>query len=158
MCSSDLGDMLLMDFGAEYANYASDMTRTIPVNGRFTKRQRDVYDAVLRIFRQASELLVPGTILDNYRESGDCPPGLMFHEEVGKMMESELIGLGLLDRTDVKNQDPKNPLYKQYFMHGTSHYLGLDVHDVGHWNCPMEEGMVFTCEPVIYFQIGITYS
>ena len=146
------GDMLLMDFGAEYANYASDLTRTIPVNGRFTKRQRDVYDAVLRVFRQASDLLVPGTILDNYRDPADCPPGLMYHEEVGKMMESELIGLGLLDRTDVKNQDPQDPLYKQYFMHGTSHYLGLDVHDVGDWNCPMEEGMVFTCEPGIYIR------
>jgi Xaa-Pro aminopeptidase len=146
------GDMLLMDFGAEYANYASDLTRTIPVNGRFTKRQRDVYDAVLRVFRQASELLEPGTILDDYRNPPEGAQGLLYHEEVGKMMESELIGLGLLDKTDVKNQDPTNPLYKKYFMHGTSHYLGLDVHDVGLWNCPMEAGMVFTCEPGIYIR------
>jgi len=146
------GDLLLMDFGAEYANYASDMTRTIPVNGRFTKRQKDVYNAVLRVFKQARELLIPGTILDNYRDPADCPPGLMFHKEVGKLMESELIGLGLLDKTDVKNQESKNPLYKKYFMHGTSHYLGLDVHDVGLWNCPMESGMVFTCEPGIYIR------
>jgi len=146
------GDMLLMDFGAEYANYASDLTRTIPVNGRFTKRQREVYDAVLRVFRQASELLVPGTLLDDYRNPPDGYTGVLYHKEVGKMMESELIGLGLLDKTDVKNQDPNNPLYKKYFMHGTSHYLGLDVHDVGLWNCPMEAGMVFTCEPGIYIR------
>lgn len=146
------GDMLLMDFGAEYANYASDLTRTIPVNGRFTQRQKDVYNAVLRVFRAASKLLVPGTILDDYRNPPDGATGLLYHREVGKMMEAELIGLGLLDKTDVKNQDPNNPLYKKYFMHGTSHYLGLDVHDVGLWNCPMEAGMVFTCEPGIYIR------
>ena len=132
------GDLLLMDVGAEYSNYAADMTRTIPVSGRFTKRQREVYDAVLRVQREAMKILRPGTTIPEY------------HKEVGKVMESELIGLGLLDKTDVKNQNEKNPLYKKYFMHGTSHHLGLDVHDYGNWYRTVEEGMVFTIEPGIY--------
>jgi Xaa-Pro aminopeptidase len=132
------GDVILMDFGAEYANYASDLTRCIPVNGRFTPRQRAVYDAVLRVKKFAEAMLVPGTILADY------------HKEVGLFMEKELIALGLIDLTDVKNQNPDWPAYKKYFMHGTSHYIGLDTHDVGLWNTPMQEGMVFTCEPGIY--------
>jgi Xaa-Pro aminopeptidase len=132
------GDLLLMDFGAEYANYAADLTRTIPVNGRFTARQRAVYDAVLRVMKQATDLLRPGVMIDEY------------HKEVGKFMESELIGLGLLNATDVAKQNPKAPLYKKYFPHGTSHFLGLDVHDVGHRYSPIQAGMVFTCEPGIY--------
>ncbi|SDK16083.1 Xaa-Pro aminopeptidase [Catalinimonas alkaloidigena] len=140
------GDLLLMDVGAEYANYASDMTRTIPVSGRFTPRQREVYDAVLRVMRQAAAMLRPGNTLDEY------------HKEVGRIMESELIGLRLLEREAVKNQDPEKPLYKKYFMHGTSHHLGLDVHDVGNKYRTFEPGMVFTCEPGIYIReegIGI---
>ncbi|MCB0769495.1 MAG: aminopeptidase P family protein [Flavobacteriales bacterium] len=134
------GDVILMDFGCEYGGYASDLTRCLPVNGKFTKRQRDVYNAVLNVKNEATKLLRPGTMLADY------------HKEVGKLMESELIGLGLLDKTDVKNQDPDSPLYKKYFMHGTSHFIGLDVHDVGLWNEPIQEGMCFTVEPGIYIR------
>lgn len=134
------GDLLLMDFGAEYANYAADMTRTVPVNGTFTKRQREVYEAVLRVMKAATQMLVPGNSLDQY------------HAFVGKVMENELIKLDLLNESDVRNQDPARPLYKKYFMHGTSHFLGLDVHDVGNKYRPFEEGMVFTCEPGIYIR------
>lgn len=140
------GDLLLMDFGAEYANYAADLTRTIPVSGRFTKRQRNVYNAVLRVMRAATRLLRPGTLIGEY------------HKQVGLLMEEELIGLGLLNADEVKKQNPNAPLYKKYFMHGTSHFLGLDVHDVGHIHRPIKAGMVFTCEPGIYIpeeSIGI---
>ena len=132
------GDVLLMDFGAEYANYASDLTRTVPVNGRFTKRQAKIYNSVLFVMKEATKMLRPGTLLKDY------------NKEVGKIMESELIKLKLLDKHDVKKQDPKAPLYKKYFMHGTSHFLGLDVHDVGSFDIPIQVGMVFTCEPGIY--------
>jgi Xaa-Pro aminopeptidase len=132
------GEVVLMDFGAEYANYASDLTRCFPVSGKFTPRQKDVYNAVLRVMKSATNMLRPGTHLAQY------------HKEVGKMMESELVGLGLIDQTDIKNQNPAWPAYKKYFMHGTSHYIGLDVHDVGSWTMPMQEGNVFTCEPGIY--------
>nr|WP_294940689.1 aminopeptidase P family protein [uncultured Mucilaginibacter sp.] len=132
------GDVILLDFGAEYANYNADMTRSIPVNGRFTKRQREVYDAVLRVMKAATQMIVAGTIWNEY------------HDEVGKIMESELIGLGLLDKHDVAKQDPKSPLYKKYFMHGTSHHLGLDVHDFASRYKPFEVGNILTCEPGIY--------
>jgi Xaa-Pro aminopeptidase len=132
------GDILLMDFGAEYANYASDLTRTIPVNGKFTNRQKAVYNSVLLVMKEATNMLRPGTIFKEY------------NAEIGRIMELELIKLGLLDKHDVQKQDAKSPLFKQYFMHGTSHYLGLDVHDVGDFDWPMKEGMVFTCEPGIY--------
>jgi len=134
------GDMLLMDVGAEYANYSSDMTRTIPVNGRFTDRQRAVYNAVNRVKDEATKMLVPGTIWADY------------HVEVGKLMTSELLGLGLLDKADVQNEDPKWPAYKKYFMHGTSHHMGLDTHDYGELKTPMKANMVFTVEPGIYIQ------
>ncbi|PRY16427.1 Xaa-Pro aminopeptidase [Pontibacter ummariensis] len=134
------GDLVLMDFGAEYANYASDLTRTVPVNGKFSKRQREVYDSVLRVMKAATQMLVPGNTLDQY------------HKFVGTVMENELIRLGLLNEGDVHNQDPEKPLYRKYFMHGTSHHLGLDVHDVGNKYRPFEEGMVFTCEPGIYIK------
>ena len=134
------GDVILMDFGCEYGGYASDLTRCLPVSGKFTKRQREVYNAVLNVKNEATKLLRPGTMLAEY------------HKEVGKLMESELIGLGLLDKTDVKNQNPDAPLYKKYFMHGTSHFIGLDVHDVGLWNEPIREGMCFTVEPGIYIR------
>jgi Xaa-Pro aminopeptidase len=132
------GDVILLDFGAEYANYASDLTRCIPVNGRFTKRQRQIYDAVLRVMKAARQMLRPGNILKDY------------HEAVGHIMEKELVELGLISMEDIRKQDPAWPAYKKYFMHGTSHFLGLNVHDVGNWYLPMQEGMVFTCEPGIY--------
>lgn len=132
------GDVILLDVGAEYANYSSDLTRCLPVNGRFTDRQRAVYNAVLRVKNEAQNMLVAGTILGEYQK------------EVGKIMESELLGLKLIDQTDIKNQDPAWPAYKKYFMHGTSHFLGLDTHDVGLWHEPIRENMVFTCEPGIY--------
>ncbi|PCJ23530.1 MAG: X-Pro aminopeptidase [Flavobacteriales bacterium] len=134
------GDVILMDVGAEYANYASDMTRCVPVSGKFTDRQKDVYNAVLRVMKGATAMLVPGTKHAEY------------HEEVGRMMESELIGLGLLDKTDVANQNSEEPLYKKYFMHGTSHHIGLDVHDVENKDRAFEEGMVLTVEPGIYIR------
>ena len=132
------GELLLMDVAADYANYASDMTRTVPVRGRFTRRQRSVYEAVLRVLRGASSLLKPGTMLKEY------------HQQVGRLVEQELLELGLLKAAQVKKQDEKAPLYKKYFMHGTSHFLGLDVHDVGLTYEPLEEDMVLTVEPAIY--------
>ena len=132
------GDMLLMDVGAEYANYSSDMTRTVPVNGRFTARQKAVYQAVLNVKNEATKMLVSGTLWEAY------------HKEVGKLMTSELVGLGLLDSADIQNQDPKKPAYKKYFMHGTSHHMGLDTHDFGVLKEPMVANMVFTVEPGIY--------
>ncbi len=132
------GDLILMDVGAEYANYSSDMTRTIPVNGKFSKRQRQVYEAVLRVKNEATDMLVPGTLWADY------------HLEVGKVMTSELLGLGLLDKADVKNEDKDWPAYKKYFMHGTSHHMGLDTHDYGELKTPMKPNMVYTVEPGIY--------
>ena len=140
------GDILLMDFGAEYANYASDLTRTVPVSGRFSDRQKAVYNSVLHVMKEATNMLRPGTMFKAY------------NAEIGRIMELELTKLGLLDKHDVQKQDPEKPLFKQYFMHGTSHYLGLDVHDVGHFDWEMKEGMVFTCEPGIYIleeELGI---
>jgi Xaa-Pro aminopeptidase len=132
------GDVILFDFGAEYANYNADMSRSIPVNGRFTKRQRDVYNAVLRVMKDATKMIVAGAVWNDY------------HDEVGKIMTNELIGLGLLDKHDVEKQDPKMPAYKKYFMHGTSHHLGLDVHDFASRYKPFEVGNILTCEPGIY--------
>jgi len=132
------GDVILFDFAAEYANYNADMSRSIPVNGRFTRRQRDVYDAVLRVMRVATQMIIAGTVLTEYQD------------EVGRIMTGELIGLGLLDKHDVDKQDPKMPLYKKYFMHGTSHHLGLDVHDFANRYKPFEVGNILTCEPGIY--------
>ena len=132
------GDMLLMDVAAEYANYSSDLTRTIPVNGRFTPRQKAVYEAVLRVKNDATAMLVPGTMWGEY------------HKEVGKLMTSELLGLGLLDKADVQNEDKDWPAYKKYFMHGTSHHIGLNTHDYGALKTPMVANMVYTVEPGIY--------
>jgi Xaa-Pro aminopeptidase len=132
------GDLILMDVGAAYGNYASDMTRTVPVSGKFTARQRAVYDAVLRVEKAAMELLVPGILIKEY------------HQEVGQIMTDELIGLGLLNQVTVKNQDPEKPAYKKYFMHGTSHHLGLDTHDYGLVDQPLQANMVLTVEPGIY--------
>ncbi|MBV19884.1 MAG: X-Pro aminopeptidase [Cytophagia bacterium] len=134
------GELILMDVAAEYANYKSDMTRTIPVNGKFTDRQLEVYNAVLNVKNEATNLLRPGISINDY------------HKEVGKIMESELIKIKLIDKVDVKNQDPKNPLFKKYFMHGTSHHIGLDVHDVGNFYVDLKPGNVFTVEPGIYIR------
>ncbi|MEN9988576.1 MAG: hypothetical protein RLZZ585_1615 [Bacteroidota bacterium] len=132
------GDVILLDVGAEYANYSSDLTRCLPVNGRFTARQKAVYNAVLHVKNEAQKLLVPGTIMAEY------------HKQVGSLMEEQLVGLGLISMDDIKTQNPDWPAYKKYFMHGTSHFLGLDTHDVGIWHEPISAGMVFTCEPGIY--------
>lgn len=138
VCKS--GDVLLLDVGAEYGNYNADMTRTIPVNGRFTKRQKDVYNAVLRVKRAAYKLLKPGVVYFDY------------HKEVQKIMEAELLKLKLIDKTDIKNQTPEKPAFIKYFMHGTGHHLGLDVHDTGNMFDKMKEGMVWTVEPGIYIR------
>jgi Xaa-Pro aminopeptidase len=132
------GDLILLDVGAEYANYSSDMTRTIPVNGKFNERQKAVYNAVLRVKNEATKLLVPGTDWAEY------------HIEVGKLMTSELLDLKLLDKVDIENQTKEKPAYKKYFMHGTSHHMGLDTHDFGPLKTPMKANMVFTVEPGIY--------
>lgn len=132
------GDVILMDFGAEYANYNADLSRSIPVNGKFTKRQKNVYNAVLHVMNEAKKLLVCGTIWNEYQD------------EVGKIMTSELIKLNLLSKHDVEKQDSKMPAYKKYFMHGTSHHLGLDVHDLASRYQPFAAGNVLTCEPGIY--------
>ena len=134
------GQMLLMDVASRYANYNSDLTRTVPVNGRFTDRQRAVYDAVLRTMRACNEMLRPGVILKDYQE------------EVGKLVQSELLQLELISQKDIDNQNPDQPAYKKYFMHGTSHHMGLDTHDFGVLKEPMVANMVFTVEPGIYIQ------
>lgn len=140
------GDILLFDFGAEYGNYAADISRTIPVNGKFTPRQRELYNLVLRVQNRAIKKLVPGNTMKKYNEF------------VNKEMEREMIAIGLLKEHEVRNQDPDQPLFKKYFMHGTAHHLGLDVHDIFDKERPFEAGMVFTCEPGIYIReegIGI---
>jgi Xaa-Pro aminopeptidase len=140
------GELLLLDMGAEYANYAGDLSRTIPVNGKFTQRQKDCYNAVLRVMKKAKSMLIVGTTIEKY------------HAEVCKLMEKELIGLGLFTADDVKNQDPEKPLFMKYYPHGTSHFMGLDVHDLGFKQEPLKPGMVFSCEPGIYIMeegIGI---
>ncbi len=131
------GDVVLMDFGAEYNNYASDLTRCVPVNGKFTARQKKVYSSVLKIMRGAKQILGPGVFLHDYEK------------EVGGLVEEELVNLNLISIKDIKSQG-SIPAYKKYFMHGTSHHLGLDVHDVSDANSPLKKGMVLTCEPGIY--------
>jgi len=140
------GDLILFDFGAEYANYTADMSRTIPVNGKYNNRQKECYNAVLHVFKEAIKLYVPGNTINKV------------NEEVNLMMETEMIKLGLFTSADVKNQDKENPLFKKHFMHGTAHFLGLDVHDVGEKDIEFKAGMTLTCEPGIYIpneQIGI---
>ncbi|MFC2109031.1 aminopeptidase P family protein [Bacteroidota bacterium] len=132
------GDLILLDTAAEYANYSSDLTRTIPASGRFTDRQKAVYNSVNKIKKEATNMLLPGVLWKEY------------HIEVGKMMTSELLSLGLLDKAAIQNEDPEWPAYKKYFMHGTSHHIGLDTHDYGILTEPMQANMVFTVEPGIY--------
>jgi Xaa-Pro aminopeptidase len=140
------GDLVLLDFGAEYGNYNADITRCFPANGKFTERQKEVYQAVLNVFKFAKKRIVVGNTMVNLRT------------ETVKFMESQLVSLGLLNKIEIENQDPKKPLYKKYFPHGISHYLGLDVHDVGPKQSKFKVGMLFTCEPGIYIEeegIGI---
>ncbi|MBN2215163.1 MAG: aminopeptidase P N-terminal domain-containing protein [Bacteroidales bacterium] len=132
------GDLLLMDFGAEYANYSSDLSRTIPVKGKFSKRQRELYDATLRVFRFANGIMKPGTTINK------------IHKEVCRKWEEEHIHLGLYTKQDVKSNKKDEPLWSKYFMHGTSHFMGLDVHDTGSKDEELKPGMVLTCEPGIY--------
>ncbi|HVR36817.1 MAG TPA: aminopeptidase P N-terminal domain-containing protein [Methylomirabilota bacterium] len=134
------GDLLLLDFAAEWAGYQSDLTRTIPVNGRFTRRQRSVYEAVLRVFREASRRMVPGKLIRDLQK------------ETEAAMQEELLSLGLLKKSEVKRQKPGQPALKKYFMHGVAHPLGLDVHDVGLVTEPIEAGWLLTCEPGIYIK------
>ena len=134
------GDILLLDVGAEYANYSSDMTRTIPVSGRFTKRQKAIYNSILLVKNEATKLLRPGLLWKEH------------YAEVGKIMTSELLKLGLLSKNDIQNQTKENPAFKKYFTHGVSHHLGLDTHDYGDLSRPIEKNMVFTVEPGIYVQ------
>jgi len=132
------GDMVLMDFGVCFGNYNSDTTRCFPVNGRFTSRQKEVYQSVLHCLKEGSKLLKPGAVSAEYEK------------QMALLVEAELIKLGLIKKEEVKSQDPEKPLYKKYFMHGTAHFIGLDVHDVGLYTRPFEPGMVLTCEPGIY--------
>lgn len=134
------GNVVLFDFGAEYANYIADVSRTIPVNGKFTPRQREIYELVLRVQKKAISQLFAGNTMEKYNEF------------VNKEMEEEMIAIGLLNREEVKKQPPDAPLYKKYFMHGTAHHIGLDVHDAIDRHQPFKPGMVFTCEPGIYLR------
>lgn len=140
------GDLILMDYGARFGNYASDMTRTIPYSGIFSDRQKTIYNACLNVFKKSKALM-------------SCSISLLdYNNECKKIMESELIQIGLLDKNEVLNQDPNNPLYRKYFPHGVAHFLGLDVHDVGNHYEVLPENAVLTCEPGIYIQeegIGI---
>lgn len=132
------GDLLLMDFGAEYANYSADLSRTIPINGKFSPRQKEAYEATLKVFKFARSLMIPGTTINK------------FHKEVCRKWEQEHIKLGLYTQKDIENNKSENPLWFKYFMHGTSHFLGLDVHDVGTRDTEFKAGMVLTCEPGLY--------
>ncbi len=140
------GELILMDFGAEYGNYNADLTRTIPVNGKFTKRQKEVYNAVLAVHNYGKKILKPGIKFPDYVN------------KINMEMEKQLLAIGLITKNDVKNQDPANPAYRKYFYHGVTHHLGLDVHDVGTRTEAVKEGMLFTVEPGIYIeeeQMGI---
>lgn len=140
------GDLLLMDFGAEQDYYAADITRTIPVNGKFTARQKEVYNSVLSVFKQMREKLLPGTTIND------------LNKECEALIEQELLKLKLITETDIANQTPENPAFKKYFMHGLSHFIGLDVHDTGKKDTVLKKGMILSCEPAIYIaeeSIGI---
>ncbi len=134
------GDLLLMDFGAEYGNYCADLTRTIPVNGKFTKRQKEVYNACLAVHNYCASILKPNI---NYAD---------YIHKVNMEMEKQLMKIGLISKSDIKNQDPENPAYRKYFYHGIGHHLGIDVHDIGTRNEPVKAGMLFTIEPGIYIE------
>ncbi len=134
------GSLLLMDFGAEYANYAGDCSRSIPVNGKYSKRQAKIYNAVLDVYYQAQKLFKPGTTIET------------INQKTGEIMQEKLLTLGLLHANEIENQNPENPVYKRYFPHGTTHFMGLDVHDVGAKTEILAPGMVLSCEPGIYIR------
>jgi len=134
------GELVLMDFGAEYGNYNADLTRTIPVNGKFTRRQKNVYNACLHLHNYARDLLKPGVSIVDYTE------------KIGEEATQQFLKIGLLKKTDVKNEDPENRAYRKYLYHGISHHLGIDVHDLGTRTEPIKAGMVFTVEPGIYIE------
>lgn len=140
------GELILMDFGAEYGGYCADLTRTVPVNGKFTRRQRTVYNACLHLHDYAKSILKPGISIIDYTE------------KVGEEATQQFLKIGLLRKSDVKNEDPENRAYRKYLYHGISHHLGVDVHDLGTRTEPIKAGMVFTVEPGIYIeeeQMGI---
>jgi Xaa-Pro aminopeptidase len=134
------GQLLLLDVASSYGQYNSDLTRTIPVSGRFTRRQGDVYQAVLRTLREATKLLRPGTLIRDWQQAAE------------QMAQEACLQLGLLKRSEIKRQDPDQPAFKRYFMHGVGHPLGLDVHDVGLTTEPIQAGWVMTCEPALYLK------
>ncbi len=140
------GELILMDFGAEYGNYCADLTRTIPVNGKFSKRQKEIYDACLAVHHYAAKMLKPGITWLEITAAAEIE------------MNKQLLKIGLLSKADIKNETPDNRACRKYFYHGLGHHLGIDVHDIGTRNTPIREGMVFTIEPGIYVeqeQIGI---
>ncbi len=140
------GELILMDFGAEYGRYCADLTRTVPVNGKFTKRQKEVYNACLHLHHYAASILKPGITI------------LQYTDKVGEEATKRFLKIGLLNKTDVKNEDADNRAYRKYLYHGISHHLGIDVHDIGSRTQPIQAGMVFTIEPGIYIeeeQMGI---
>jgi Xaa-Pro aminopeptidase len=134
------GELILMDFGAEYGNYNADLSRTVPVNGKFTKRQKEVYNACLAVHNHGKSILKPGLLFQDYVKS------------INEEMEKQLLKIGLISKTDIKNQDPENPAFRKYFYHGVSHHLGLVVHDVGSYTDAIKEGNLFTIEPGIYIE------
>jgi Xaa-Pro aminopeptidase len=134
------GELVLLDFGAEYGLYAADCSRTIPISGQFSPRQAQVYDAVLNVFNKAKTLYIPGNTID------------LINTKVGEWMEEEMINLQLFTPEQAQNHSGEEPLYKKYFMHGTAHFIGLDVHDSGSKSTPFEEGMVLSCEPALYIE------
>ena len=140
------GELILMDFGAEYGNYNADLTRTVPVNGKFTKRQAEVYNACLAVHNHGKKILKPGLQFQEYVKS------------INAEMEKQLLKIGLITKEDIKKQDPENPAFRKYFYHGVTHFLGIVVHDVGNYMDTIKEGQLFTIEPGIYIeeeQMGI---
>jgi len=134
------GDLVLMDFGAEYGNYAADTTRTVPVSGKFTDRQKEVYNAVLRVMKKATLLIKPGNTINKV------------NEEVNRLIEKELVNLNLTKQTEISDKEKRDTVRMKYFMHGNSHFMGLDVHDVGTKDTKFKPGMVMSCEPGIYIE------
>jgi Xaa-Pro aminopeptidase len=134
------GDLILMDFGASYGGYNADLTRTVPANGKFSKRQKEVYNACLHLHDYAKSILKPGITVVNYTE------------KVGEEATKQFIKIGLLSKGDIKNEDPNNRAYRKYLYHGISHHLGIDVHDLGTRTSPVQAGMLFTVEPGIYIE------
>lgn len=145
-CKIKNGDMILIDFGAVYGNYTSDCSRTFPANGKFSSRQKQCYNAVLDVLKECRKFFVPGTTIEE------------INKKVAALLENKMLELGLFSKTDLKNNPSENPLYFKYYMHGASHFMGIDVHDVGSKTTVLKKGMVLTCEPGLYIKeenIGI---